>query len=76
MLQLSPSCHGSIGIQFFFIFFFGHIKELAFDMEDCRYVSGKKPPGAESLDQARMKLTGKAREMKDRAEQYAGQQTS
>lgn len=45
-------------------------------MEDCRYVSGKKPPGAESLDQARMKLTGKAREMKDRAEQYAGQQTS
>nr|ADB03184.1 oleosin I [Vernicia fordii] len=34
-----------------------------------RYVTGKQPPGAESLDQARMKLAGKAREMKDRAEQ-------
>ncbi|KAF2315840.1 hypothetical protein P3X46_023630 [Hevea brasiliensis] len=45
-----------------------------------RYVTGKKPPGAESLDQARMKLTGKAREIKDRAEQFGqhatGQQTS
>ncbi|WCJ36423.1 Oleosin family protein [Euphorbia peplus] len=45
-----------------------------------RYVTGKHPPGAESLDQARMKLAGKAREMKDRAEhfgqQVTGQQTS
>ncbi|XP_065872454.1 oleosin 1-like [Euphorbia lathyris] len=38
-----------------------------------RYVTGKKPPGAESLDQARLKLAGKAREMKDRAEEV-GQQ--
>lgn len=46
-----------------------------------RYVTGKKPPGAEQLDQARQKLAYKAREMKDRAEQYgqqhvAGSQTS
>ncbi|EEF51616.1 oleosin L [Ricinus communis] len=45
-----------------------------------RYVTGKQPPGAESLDQARLKLAGKAREMKDRAEQFGqhvtGQQTS
>ncbi|KDP22471.1 hypothetical protein JCGZ_26302 [Jatropha curcas] len=44
-----------------------------------RYVTGKHPPGAESLDQARLKLAGKAREMKDRAEQFGqhvtGQQT-
>ncbi|XP_075485109.1 oleosin L [Primulina tabacum] len=39
------------------------------------YVTGKHPPGADSLDQARWKLAGKAREMKDRAEQY-GQQAS
>ncbi|KAJ4706528.1 Oleosin [Melia azedarach] len=38
-----------------------------------RYVTGKQPPGAEQLDQARLKLAGKAREMKDRAEQF-GQQ--
>ncbi|CAN0910562.1 Oleosin L [Linum grandiflorum] len=47
-----------------------------------RYVSGRKPVGADSLDQARSKLTGKAREMKDRASEFGqqhvgtGQQTS
>ncbi|CAN1747585.1 Oleosin Cor a 13 [Linum perenne] len=40
-----------------------------------RYVSGRKPVGADSVDQARMKLTGKAREMKDRTSEF-GQQTS
>ncbi|XP_065871863.1 oleosin Cor a 13-like [Euphorbia lathyris] len=40
-----------------------------------RYVTGKHPPGADSLDQARMKLAGKAREMKDRAEQFGQQVT-
>ncbi|GER49925.1 oleosin [Striga asiatica] len=35
-----------------------------------RYLTGKKPPGAEQLDTARDKVSGKAREMKDRAEQY------
>nr|WDY36113.1 oleosin [Paeonia rockii] len=47
-----------------------------------RYVTGKHPPGAETLDSARLKLTSKAREMKDKAEQFghqhltAGQHTS
>ncbi|KAJ8772343.1 hypothetical protein K2173_027520 [Erythroxylum novogranatense] len=46
-----------------------------------RYVTGRHPAGADQLDQARQKLAGKAREMKDRAEQFgqqhiAGQQTS
>ncbi|KAI3471015.1 hypothetical protein Pfo_027678 [Paulownia fortunei] len=42
-----------------------------------RYVTGKKPPGAEQLDTAREKVAGKAREMKDKAEQYTtGSQTS
>ncbi|XAR71834.1 hypothetical protein NMG60_11018270 [Bertholletia excelsa] len=36
-----------------------------------RYVTGKHPPGADQLDQARMKLDSKAREMKDKAEQLA-----
>ncbi|OMO52231.1 Oleosin [Corchorus olitorius] len=37
------------------------------------YATGKHPPGADQLDQARMKLAGKYREMKDRADQhYAG----
>ena len=40
-----------------------------------RYVTGKHPPGADQLEQARMKLAGKAREMKDRAEQYGHQYT-
>ncbi|KAI5670295.1 hypothetical protein M9H77_10659 [Catharanthus roseus] len=40
-----------------------------------RYVTGKHPPGADQLDQARQKLAHKAKEMKDRAEQY-GQQTA
>ena len=39
----------------------------------CRYVTGKHPPGADQLDQARQKLASKAREMRDRAEQF-GQQ--
>ncbi|XP_027101323.2 oleosin 1-like [Coffea arabica] len=38
-----------------------------------RYVTGKNPPGADQLDRARQKLALKAREMKERAEQY-GQQ--
>ncbi|OWM75721.1 oleosin 1-like [Punica granatum] len=38
-----------------------------------RYVTGKHPPGADQIDHARMKLASKAREMKDRAEQF-GQQ--
>ncbi|KAF8042470.1 hypothetical protein BT93_A0946 [Corymbia citriodora subsp. variegata] len=38
-----------------------------------KYVTGKHPPGADQLDQARMKLASKAREMKDRADQF-GQQ--
>ncbi|XP_021634885.2 oleosin 1 [Manihot esculenta] len=40
-----------------------------------RYVTGKKPPGAESLEQARLKLAGKAREIKDKAEQFGHQAT-
>ncbi|KAH7557332.1 hypothetical protein ACOSP7_026999 [Xanthoceras sorbifolium] len=40
-----------------------------------RYVTGKHPPGADQIDHARMKLSGKAREMKDRAEQYGQQHT-
>lgn len=38
-----------------------------------RYMTGKHPVGADQLDSARTKLAGKAREMKDRAEQF-GQQ--
>ncbi|PSS32444.1 Oleosin like [Actinidia chinensis var. chinensis] len=38
-----------------------------------RYLTGKQPPGSEQLDQARMKLGMKAREMKDKAEQQFGQ---
>ncbi|XP_062087153.1 oleosin 1-like [Humulus lupulus] len=38
-----------------------------------RYVTGKHPLGADQLDQARHKLASKAREMKDKAEQF-GQQ--
>ncbi|KAL6526921.1 Oleosin 1-like [Orobanche gracilis] len=42
-----------------------------------RYVTGKKPLGAEQLDAARDKVAGKAREMKDKAEQYtSGPQAS
>lgn len=41
-----------------------------------RYVTGRQPPGAEQLDQARMKLASKAREMKDRAEQFGQQHVS
>ncbi|GFY83294.1 hypothetical protein Acr_03g0000680 [Actinidia rufa] len=37
------------------------------------YLTGKQPPGSEQLDQARMKLGMKAREMKDKAEQQFGQ---
>ncbi|XP_052187455.1 oleosin L-like [Diospyros lotus] len=39
-----------------------------------RYVTGQQPLGAEQLEQAKMKLAGKAREMKEKAEQYAHQQ--
>lgn len=38
-----------------------------------RYLTGKHPMGADQLDQARHKLATKAREMKDKAEQF-GQQ--
>ncbi|GFZ15150.1 hypothetical protein Acr_24g0013400 [Actinidia rufa] len=40
---------------------------------DIQYVTGKHPPGADQLDQARQKLASKAREMRDKAEQF-GQQ--
>ncbi|KAF8412449.1 hypothetical protein HHK36_000413 [Tetracentron sinense] len=40
-----------------------------------KYLTGKHPPGADQLDQARMKLASKAREMKERAEQM-GQQSA
>lgn len=38
-----------------------------------RYLTGKHPPGADQLDQARRKLASTARDMKDRAELF-GQQ--
>ncbi|XP_077242355.1 oleosin L-like [Tasmannia lanceolata] len=44
-----------------------------------KYLTGKRPPGSEQLEQARMRLASKARDMKDRAEQYGrgeGAQTS
>ncbi|XP_041018998.1 oleosin 1-like [Juglans microcarpa x Juglans regia] len=41
-----------------------------------RYVTGRQPPGAEQIDQARMKLASKAREMKDKAEQFGQQHVS
>lgn len=41
-----------------------------------RYVTGKHPPGADQLDLARLKLASKAREMKDRAEQFGQQHIS
>lgn len=41
-----------------------------------RYVTGKHPPGADSIDQARYKLAHKAREMKDKADQYGQHQTT
>lgn len=41
-----------------------------------RYVTGKHPPGADQLDLARLKLASKAREMKDRAEQFGQQRIS
>lgn len=41
-----------------------------------RYVTGKHPPGADQLDHARLKLASKAREMKDRAEQFGQQHIS
>lgn len=36
-----------------------------------RYVTGKHPPGADQLDYAKTKLGAKAREMKERVEQWA-----
>ncbi|XP_043697827.1 oleosin 1-like [Telopea speciosissima] len=41
-----------------------------------KYVTGGNPPGAEQLDHASYKLSGKARDMKDRAEQYGHQHLS
>ncbi|WMV33838.1 hypothetical protein MTR67_027223 [Solanum verrucosum] len=38
-----------------------------------RYVTGKRPPGADQLEQARHKLAAKAGEMKDKAQEF-GQQ--
>ncbi|KAK4358256.1 hypothetical protein RND71_023866 [Anisodus tanguticus] len=38
-----------------------------------RYVTGKRPPGADQLDHARHRLATKAGEMKDRAQEF-GQQ--
>ncbi|KAI5601129.1 hypothetical protein POPTR_001G080000v4 [Populus trichocarpa] len=37
------------------------------------YVTGRHPPGSDQLEQARIKLAVKAREMKDRAEQFGHQ---
>ncbi|OVA11887.1 Oleosin [Macleaya cordata] len=37
-----------------------------------RYVTGKHPPGADQLDQARMKLASKARDMKEFGQQQLG----
>ncbi|KAI4324893.1 hypothetical protein MLD38_030337 [Melastoma candidum] len=41
-----------------------------------RYMMGKHPAGADKLDQVRLKLAGKTREMKDRAEQFGQQHFS
>ena len=41
-----------------------------------RYLTGKHPPGADQLDHARLKLASKAREIKDRAEQFGQQHIS
>ncbi|GFQ01041.1 oleosin 1 [Phtheirospermum japonicum] len=38
-----------------------------------RYMTGKHPMGADQLDTARTKLASKAREMKDKAEQFGHQ---
>lgn len=35
-----------------------------------RYVTGKRPVGAEQLEAAREKVAGKARDVKDKAQQY------
>ncbi|XP_075647427.1 oleosin Cor a 13-like [Castanea sativa] len=40
------------------------------------YVTGKHPPAADQLDHARLKLASKAREVKDRAEQFGQQHIS
>ncbi|KAK9121650.1 hypothetical protein Syun_019267 [Stephania yunnanensis] len=40
-----------------------------------KYVTGKHPPGADQLDQARMKLASKARDMKEQFAQQQQQQT-
>ncbi|XP_044468853.1 oleosin L-like [Mangifera indica] len=40
-----------------------------------RFVTGKHPPGEDQFDYARNKLASKAREMKDRVEQYGQQHT-
>ncbi|XP_042519109.1 oleosin L [Macadamia integrifolia] len=34
------------------------------------YVTGKRPPGSDKLDYARIKLGGKARDMRERAREY------
>ncbi|KAK6929989.1 Oleosin [Dillenia turbinata] len=39
-----------------------------------RYLTGKHPPGAEQLDLAKQRLAVKAREMKEKAEQFGQQQ--
>lgn len=40
-----------------------------------RYVTGRHPPGADQLDQARMKLAGKTREAREKGEHYTQQTT-
>lgn len=40
------------------------------------YVTGKHPPGADQLEQARHRLATKAREMKDKVDHYGQHQTS
>lgn len=37
-------------------------------MNGCRYLKGRQPAGADTLEQARMKLAARARELKEKAE--------
>ncbi|XP_042484910.1 oleosin 1-like [Macadamia integrifolia] len=40
-----------------------------------KYVTGKQPPGSDQIDYASYKLGGKARDMRDRMEQFGHQQS-
>ncbi|KAK6933424.1 Oleosin [Dillenia turbinata] len=41
-----------------------------------RYVTGKHPPGADRIDEVRQKMAGKAKEMREKAEQFGQQHAS